>query len=162
MNRSQRPSQSFGSVCYEVWVSKVDVNYFLSLCPLRRSISTIDRFFLVWVHIDGQYRPIFFGMNPYWQSISTDCFLKSTDDAISTVFSSRWISIDRPYPPYSQEGDSALTVDIDLDKSTGRSKNNRPIDALQDIMSMYFFLSFFLGFRRPNLITGLSGWQTPD
>ena len=25
-----------------------------------------------------------------------------------------------------------------------------------------FFLSFFLGFRRPNTITGLSGWQTPD
>jgi len=24
------------------------------------------------------------------------------------------------------------------------------------------FLSFFLGFRRPNLITGLSGWWTPD
>jgi len=24
------------------------------------------------------------------------------------------------------------------------------------------FLSFFLGFRRPNLITGLSGWRTPD
>jgi len=23
-------------------------------------------------------------------------------------------------------------------------------------------LSFFLGFRRPNLITGLSGWRTPD
>ena len=25
-----------------------------------------------------------------------------------------------------------------------------------------FFLSFFLGFRRPNLSTGLSGWRTPD
>jgi len=25
-----------------------------------------------------------------------------------------------------------------------------------------FFLSFFLGFRRPNLITGPSGWRTPD
>ena len=24
------------------------------------------------------------------------------------------------------------------------------------------FLSFFLGFRRPNLITGLSGWRTPN
>ena len=28
--------------------------------------------------------------------------------------------------------------------------------------SPYFFLSFFLGFRRPNLITGLSRWRTPD
>jgi len=25
-----------------------------------------------------------------------------------------------------------------------------------------FILSFFLGFRRPNLITGLSGWRAPD
>jgi len=24
------------------------------------------------------------------------------------------------------------------------------------------FLSFFLGFRRPNLITGLSGWRAPN
>ena len=27
---------------------------------------------------------------------------------------------------------------------------------------LHFFRSFFLGFRRPNLITGLSGWGTPD
>ena len=26
----------------------------------------------------------------------------------------------------------------------------------------FVFLSFFLRFRRPNLITGLCGWQTPD
>ena len=25
-----------------------------------------------------------------------------------------------------------------------------------------FFIYFFLGFRRPNIITGLSGWRTPD
>jgi len=30
------------------------------------------------------------------------------------------------------------------------------------IRIVLFFLSFFLGFRRPNLITGLSGWGTPD
>jgi len=29
-------------------------------------------------------------------------------------------------------------------------------------LSWVFFLSFFLGFRRPNLITGLSGGQAPD
>jgi len=38
---------------------------------------------------------------------------KNTVDPISTVFSSRWISIDRRYRPYSQVGESALTVDID-------------------------------------------------
>ena len=27
---------------------------------------------------------------------------------------------------------------------------------------LWFFLSFFLGFRRPNLTTGLSGWWAPD
>jgi len=34
-----------------------------------------------------------------------------------------------------------------------------PWDLLQNSLSI---LSFFLGFRRPNLITGLSGWRTPD
>jgi len=29
-------------------------------------------------------------------------------------------------------------------------------------MTNPFFLSFFLGFRRPNLVNGLSGWRTPD
>jgi len=30
------------------------------------------------------------------------------------------------------------------------------------ISLVLIFLSFFLGFRRPNLITGLSEWRTPD
>jgi len=29
-------------------------------------------------------------------------------------------------------------------------------------LALYHFLSFFLGFRRPNLITGLSGRRTYD
>jgi len=34
---------------------------------------------------------------------------------------------------------------------------------LYSILYVYIpFFSFFLGFRRPNLITGLSGWRTPD
>ena len=32
----------------------------------------------------------------------------------------------------------------------------------KNVFSGYTFLSFFLGFRRPNLITGLSGWRAPD
>jgi len=75
----------------------------LSPCPLWRSISTVDRFFLVWGHIDGRYRPIFFGMNPYRRSISTDFLVKSTVDQISTVFSSRWILINRWYRPNSRQ-----------------------------------------------------------
>ena len=55
----------------------------------------------------------FFGMNPYRLSISTDFWLKSTVDQISTVFSSRWILIDRQYRPYFQVGESLSTVDID-------------------------------------------------
>jgi len=31
-----------------------------------------------------------------------------------------------------------------------------------DLPSEPVFLSFFLGFRRPNLITGLSGWRVLD
>jgi len=69
--------------------------------------------FLVWIHIE---------------SISTDFWLKSTVDAISTVFSSMCILIDRRYRPYSQVGESLWTVDIDRDWSTGRLKSNRPID----------------------------------
>jgi len=87
-------------------------------------------FFLVWGHIDGRYRPIFFwyDMNPYRRSISTDFWVKLTVDQISTVFSSKWILIDRRYQPYSQVGESLSTVDIDRDRSTGRLKSNRPID----------------------------------
>jgi len=104
-----------------------------------------SRFFWVHVHFDGRYRPstdfflyegtstvhidrFCFGMNPYRRSISTDFWVKSTVDQISTVFSSRWIIIDRRYRPYSQVGESLSTVDIDRDRSTGRLKSNRPID----------------------------------
>jgi len=40
----------------------------------------------------------------------------------------------------------------------------KPMNALifLFIFLCLFFLSFFLYFRRPNLITGLSGWRTPD
>jgi len=106
------------SIIYTLFVTKYGwvrsmLTIFLSPCPLRPSTSTVDRFFLVWGHIDGRYRPIFFCMNPHRRSISTDLLLKSTVDAISTVFSSRWIGIDRRYRPYSQVGDSLSTVDID-------------------------------------------------
>jgi len=74
VTRSERTSQSFTSVCYEVWVSEVNVhNFFESMStstvdinrrPIffgmrahRRSIST--DFFLVSIHIDGRFRPIF-------------------------------------------------------------------------------------------------------
>jgi len=123
------------------WVRSM-FTIFLSPCPLWRSISTVDRFILVWGHIDGRYRPIFFGMNPYRRSISTDFWKKSTVDHISTVFSSRRILIDRRYRPYSQVGESLSTVDIDRDRSTGRLKSNRPIDRrhLWDFGRILFFL----------------------
>jgi len=47
VNRSERPSQSYTSCCYEVCVSEVNVNDFLE----SMSTSTVD--------IDS--RPIFFG-----------------------------------------------------------------------------------------------------
>jgi len=123
------------------WVRSM-FTIFLSPCPLRRSISTVDRFFLVWGHIDGWYRPIFF----WYESTATfdfDRFLGEIDGrsniasifklvnpyrpSISTVFSSRWILIDRRYRPYSEVGESLSTVDIDRDRSTGQLKSNRPI-----------------------------------
>ena len=127
---------------------------FLSPCPLRRSISTVDRFFFG-MRAHRRYRPIFwyesipiFGWNRrsikyrhYFQigkSLSTvdiDCILKLVNPyrpSISTVFSSMWILIDRRYRPYSQVGESLSTVDIDRDRSTGRwstsrLKSNRPM-----------------------------------
>ena len=101
-----------------------------------------SRFFWVHVYFDGRYRPSTdsFGMRAHRRSILTDFFgyefistvdfdwVKSTVDQISTVFSSRWILIDRRYRPFSQVGESLSTVDIDRDRSTGRLKNNRPID----------------------------------
>ena len=85
-------------------------------------------FFLVWIHIDGRFRPIF-GWNqrsmryrPYFQ------VCESLSTVYITIFSSRWILIDSRYRPYSQVGKSWSTVDIDHDRSTSRLKSNRPID----------------------------------
>ena len=97
VKRSERTSELFTSVCYEVWVSEVNVHDFC----LVDSTSTVDIDWFV------------FGMNPYRLSIFTDFWLKSTVDQISTVFSSRWILIDRRYRPYSQVGESLSTVNID-------------------------------------------------
>ena len=47
--------------------------------------------------------------------------------------------------------------DIKLEKTPKSHANT-----LYDMICQYYFFSFFLGFRRPNLITGLSGWRTPD
>jgi len=66
MKRSERTSQSFTSVCYEVWVSEVKVHDFFE----SMSTSTVDidrRPIFFWyegtstVDIDR----LFFGMNPY-------------------------------------------------------------------------------------------------
>jgi len=73
--------------------------FFLSPCPLSRLISTVDRFFLVWGHIDGQYRPICFLV---W--IHINCSFR-------LIFCWNWRSM--RYRPYFQEGESLLTVDID-------------------------------------------------
>jgi len=112
MKRSERMSQSFTSVCYEVWVSEVNVHDFFE--SMFTSTVDIDR------------RPIFFWYEgtstvdidrsfliPYRRSISTDFWVKSTVNQISTVFSSRWIHIHRWYRPYSQVGESLSTVNID-------------------------------------------------
>ena len=90
VKRSERTSQSFTSVCYEIWVSKVNVHDFVE------SMSTLT--------VDIDRRPIFF----WCESISTvdfDRFFGEIDcrsnidrifkqvnpyrPSISTVFSSR-------------------------------------------------------------------------
>jgi len=103
------------------WASESIIYVFLSWS--MGEWGQCSRFF--WVHVlhstvDIDRRPIFFGMRAHRQSISTNFFCmhphrrsKSTVDAISTVFSGRWILIDRRYQPYSQIGESLSTVDID-------------------------------------------------
>ena len=115
VKRSEGTSQSFTSVCYEVWVSEVNVHD----CFESMSTSTvdIDRRPICFWYDEGtstvDINRFFFGMNPYRRSISSDFWVKSTVDQISTDFSSRRILIDRPYRPYSQVGESLSTVDID-------------------------------------------------
>jgi len=131
VKRSYRTSQSFTSVCYEVQVSEVNVHdFFESMSTMTVDIDRRPIFFGMRTHRRSISTDFFFNMNPYRRSISTDFWVKSTVDQISTVFSSRWILIDRRYRPYSQVGESLSTVDIDRDRSTGRLKSNRPIDVL--------------------------------
>ena len=76
-----------------------------SFFPTSRE-NAVNRFFLVWIHIDGRFRQIF------W-----------------------WNRRSMRYRPSFQIGESASTVDIDRDKSTGRLKSNRPIDDTCDIFT---------------------------
>jgi len=128
VKRSERTSQSFTSVCYQVWVSEVNVHHFFWVHVHFDGRYRPSTDFFWYEGIDSRYRSIFF----WYESISTVDFdqfwVKSTVDQILTVFSSRWILIDRRYRPYSQVGESLSTVDIDRDWSTGRLKSNRPID----------------------------------
>ena len=55
VNRSERPSQSYTSFCYEEWVSEVNVHDFCE------SMSTLT--------VDIDCRPIFFGMRAHGRSI---------------------------------------------------------------------------------------------
>jgi len=110
-----------------------------------------------------RHQPIFFGMNPHWRSISSDFWLNSTVDAISTIFSSMWILIyrtfkyvnpywppGRRYQPYSQARESLSTVDIDgiggeslstvdivRDRSTGQLKSNRLIPPKNGLIALW-------------------------
>ena len=60
---------------------------FLSVCPLRRSISTVDRFFFVWTDRHGRYRPI-------------SGYYEPNRPSISTVILSRCNRTDRRYRPW--------------------------------------------------------------
>jgi len=82
---------------------------------MTTSTVGIDQFIFAWVQCDVRYRPIFF-------------YYESYRPSISTIFSRRWNQIDRWYRPYSSVGFMESTVYINLHKSSGRLKSNRPID----------------------------------
>ena len=89
---------------------------FLSVCPLRRSISTVDRFFFVWTDRYVRYRPI-------------SGYYEPNRPLISTVILRRCNLTDRRYRPCCPEGGTEPTVDIDRDQPTGRLK---PTDRTDD------------------------------
>ena len=82
---------------------------FLIVCPLRRSISTVDRFFFVWTDRYVRYRPI-------------SGYYEPNRPLISTVILRRCNLTDRRYRPCCPEGGTEPTVDIDRDQPTGRLK----------------------------------------
>jgi len=90
---------------------------------MTTSTVGIDQFIFAWVQCDVRYRPIFF-------------YYESYRPSILTIFSRRWNQIDRWYRPYSSVGLMESTVYINLDKSSGRLKSNRPIDDTCEIFSM--------------------------
>jgi len=90
VKRSEHTSQSFTLVCYEVWVSEVNVHDFFE--SMSTSMVDIDRRPIVFWYEGTSTVDIirfFCGMTPYQQLISTNFWVKSTVDQISTVFSSR-------------------------------------------------------------------------
>ena len=78
------------------WVRSM-FTIFLSPCPLRRLISTVDRFF--------------FGMRAHRRSISTAFFFGYGSTSTVDFFCWNWWSM--RYRPYFQVGESLSTVDID-------------------------------------------------
>jgi hypothetical protein len=89
---------------------------FLSVCPLRRSISTVDRIFFVWTDRYGRYRPI-------------SGYYEPNRPSVSTVILRRCNRTDRRYRPYCPVGGTEPTVNIDRDQPTGRLK---PTDRTDD------------------------------
>ena len=64
--------------------------------------------------------------------------------------------------PGAEESISAVVVVVDVTFVEARMGVDPVINQNVFFVGKSFFLLFFLYFRRPNLITGLSGWRTPD
>jgi len=77
----------------------LDHDFFVDVCPglFLTTSGTIGQRSFFWTSRENVVDRFFSVMNPHRRSISTVFFLKLTVDAISTVFSSSWIGIDRRY-----------------------------------------------------------------
>jgi len=75
----------------------------------RRSISTVDQCFFVWIDLDGRYQLIFFRVGYY----------QLNRPLISTVILPKCNQTDRRYQPCSPVGAFEPTVEIDCDWPTG-------------------------------------------
>ena len=99
------------------FVSKINTFLvFLSVCPLRRSISTVNRFLFVWTNRHDRYRPI-------------SGYYEPNRPLISTVILRRCNWTVCQYWPCCPVGGTKPTIDFNRDQPTGWLK---PTDRTND------------------------------
>jgi len=95
-----------GTISHHTW----DHDFLVDVCPgpFLTTYGTIGQWSFFWTSRKNAVDQFFSVVNPHRRSISTEFSLNLTVEAISTVFLSRWISINRQYQPWRIVGASPL------------------------------------------------------